>query len=123
MALVSWTVGLCHGDKVPLLLPVQGGHVDTSGDAVPGQVTHLRQRTLDTVINVIQHAGAKLHGHGHAGGDYLGAGAKAGGLFIDLDGGLIAGHIKDLAYQPLRTHADNVGDVGVRQALGHDKRP
>ena len=38
------------------------------------------------------------------------------------DGSRVAGHIKDLAYQVLRANAHNVGDVGVRKALGHHKR-
>ena len=119
---IDLVAGLCHGDEVPLLLPVQGRNIDASGDAVAGLGTHLGQGALDAVIDVIQHAGAKLHGHGHAGGDDLSAGAKAGGLFVDLDGSLVAGHIKDLADQPLRANTHNVGYVGVCQALGHDKR-
>ena len=114
--------GLCHGDKLPFLAAVQGRHVGASRDAVAAHGAHLGQRALNTVIDIVQHAGSKLDGHGHTGGLDRGAGAQAGGFLVDLDGGGVAGHIQDLADQALRAHAHNVGDVGVCQALGHDKR-
>ena len=114
--------GLGDGHEVPLLRPVQGGHVGAAGDGIAGQGAHLGQGALDAVIDVVQHAGSEFDGHGHPGGDDLGAGSEAGGLLIDLDGGAVACHIQDLADQALRAHAHHVGDVGVCQTLGHDKR-
>ena len=113
---------LGHGHEVPLLFPVQGLDVGAAGDAVAGEGAHLGQGALDAVIDIVQHTGSKLHGHGHTGGFHHGAGSQARGLLVDLDGSLVAGHIQDLADQALRAHAHHVGDVGVRQTLGHDKR-
>ncbi len=77
--------GLCHGHEVPQLFTVERGHVGAAGDGVAGKVAHLGQRALDTVVDVFQHTGPKLDGHGHAGGFDRGAGAEAGGLFINLN--------------------------------------
>ena len=114
--------GLGDGDELPLLCAVEGRHIRAAGDAVAGEGAHLGQRALDAVIDIVQHAGSEFDGHGHTGGHDLGAGSESGGLLVDLDGRGVAGHVQDLADQALRAHAHNVGDVGVRQALGHDKR-
>ena len=114
--------GLHNGVKVPDALAVERGHLDAAGDVGAGQVADLGQRALDTVIDILQHAGAKLHGQRHTGGLDLRAGAKARGLLIDLDGRAVAGHIQDLADQALLADTHNVGDVGIGKAIGHDQR-
>ena len=114
---------LGSGDKVPLLLPVQRRDLDAAGDAGAAALGHDRlQRTLDTVVDVLQQAGTKLHGQGRAGGDDLSAGAEAGGLFVDLDGGGVAGHGQDLADEPLLTDADHVGHIGIGHTGGDHQR-
>ena len=55
-------------------------------------------------------------------GDHLGTGAEAGGLFIDLNGSLIAGHIQDLSDQTLGAHTDHVRHIGIFQTLCNDQR-
>ena len=76
---------LCDGDEVPLLLAVERGNVGAAGDGVAGEGAHLGQGTLDAVIDIVEHTGAKLNGHRHTGSFNDGAGAKAGGLFINLN--------------------------------------
>ena len=109
-------------DEVPLLLAVQSRDVGAAGDGVARQGAHLGQGPLNAVVDVVEHAGSEFHGHGHAGGHNGGAGAEAGGLFIYLDGSSVAGHIQDLTDQAAVAHAHNVGYVGVRETLRHDKR-
>ena len=114
--------GLHNGIKVPDALAVERGHLDAAGDVGAGQVANLGQRALDTVIDILQHAGAKLHGQRHTGSLDFRAGAKARGLLVDLDGRAVAGHIQDLADQALLTDTHNVGDVGIGKAVRHDQR-
>ena len=114
--------GSDHGIKVPLLLPVQGRNLHTAGDVGAYLLHDLLQRTLDTVVDALDHAGAQLHAHGGAGGDHLGTGAQARGLLVNLDGGGVALHGQDLTDQPLRAHANHVGHIGVRQARGNHQR-
>ena len=76
---------LCDGDEVPLLLAVERGNVGAAGDGVAGEGAHLGQGALDAVIDIVEHTGAKLNGHRHTGSFNDGAGAKAGGLFINLN--------------------------------------
>ena len=114
--------GLRHGDKVPLLFAVEGRHVRAARDGVAGEAAHLGQRALDAVVDIVEHTGSKLDGHGHAGCLDHGTRTEPGGLLIDLNTRLVAGHVKDLAYQALRADTHNVGDVRVCQTLGNDKR-
>ena len=111
-----------YGDEVPFLRAVQGGHVDAPGNGLACQGADLRQGALDTVVNALQQAGAKLYAEGSAGGDDLGAGTEPRGLLIDLDGSLVACHGQDLALQALFTNLDHVGHPGVGQAFGHHQR-
>ena len=111
------------GGEVPLLLMVQGGDFHAPGDAGAHLLHDLLQRALDAVVDALDHARAKLHAHGRAGGDHLRAGSKARSLLIDLDGGGIALHRQDLADQALGAYTDHVGHIGVRQARGHYQRP
>ena len=76
---------LCDGDEVPLLLAVERGNVGAAGDGVAGDGAHLGQGALDSVIDIVEHTRAKLNGHWHTGSFNDGAGAKAGGLFINLN--------------------------------------
>ena len=110
------------GGELPLLLLVQGGDFHATGDAGAHLLHDLLQGALDAVIDTLDHAGAQLHAHGGAGGLHHGAGAQAGGLLIDLDGGGVALHGQNLADQPLGAHTDHVGHIGVRQARGHNQR-
>ena len=116
------SAGLHNGVKVPDALAVERGHLDTAGDVGAGQVADLGQRALDTVIDILQHAGAKLHRQRHTGSLDFRAGAKARGLLVDLDGRAVAGHIQDLADQALLTDTHNVGNVGIGKAVRHDQR-
>ena len=110
------------GVKLPFLLAVQRRDLDAAGDGGARHVADLGQRALDAVIDVLQHAGSQLHGQGHSRRLDLGAGAEAGGLLIDLDGGAVARHVQDLADQALLADTHNVGDVGVGQTVRHDQR-
>ena len=114
--------GLRHSDKIPLLITVQRRDVRTAGDAVAGQGAQLGQRALDSVVDIVQHAGSEFDGHRHSGGNNIGSGTKAGGFFINLDGSLVPCHIQDLTDQAAGTDAHHVRDVGIRQAFRHDKR-
>ena len=76
---------LCDGDEVPLLLAVERGNVGAAGDGVAGEGAHLGQGALDAVIDIVEHTRAKLNGHRHTGSFNDGAGAKAGGFFINLN--------------------------------------
>ena len=107
---------------MPDALTVERGHLDAAGNVGAGQVADLGQRALDTVIDILQHTGAKLHGQRHTGGLDFRAGAKARGLLVDLDGRAVAGHIQDLADQALLTDTHNVGNVGIGKAVRHDQR-
>ena len=77
---------------------------------------------LDTVIDILQHTGAKLHGQRHTGRLDFRAGTETGGLLVDLDGRAVTGHIQDLADQALLADTHNVGNVGIGKAVGHDQR-
>ncbi len=77
--------GIGDGHKIPLFLAVERGDIDAAADAVAGLGAHLGQGALDTVIDIVQHTRSKLNGHGHTGGFHNGAGAKAGGLLVDLN--------------------------------------
>ena len=108
--------------KVPLLLPVQGGDLHAPGDIGSGLLPDLLQGTLDTVVNVFNNAGAQLHAHGRTGGLHHCAGAKAGSLLIDLDGGRVTLHGEDLADQALGSYTDHVRHIGIGQAGGYHQR-
>ena len=110
------------GDEVPLLFPVQRRDLYAAGDGLAAEFADLGQRTLDAVIDALQHARAKLHGKGHAGRRDLGAGAEAARFFIDLNGGGAARHIQDLTDQLLFADADDVRHIGVFHPLGNDQR-
>ena len=56
---------LHHGLEIPLLLPVQGGHLHTSGEVISLHRLHDDlQRALDAVVDVLDQAGAQFHGQG-----------------------------------------------------------
>ena len=114
---------LCGGNEVPLLASVERGNVGAAADCRAGHLAYLGQGALDTVIDILQHAGPELNGHGHARCLDHRAGAEAGGLLINLNGCLISAHVKYLAYKSLGAHAHNVGHVRVAQALRNHKRP
>ena len=114
---------LGHRVELPLLLVVHGGDLHAAGDAGTHLLHDLLQRTLDAVINALDHAGAKLHAHRRAGGLHLGAGAQTRGLLIDLDVGGVTLHGQDLTDQALGADTDHVGHIGVRQARSHHQRP
>ena len=122
VAAADLVAGLCHRDKVPQLIGVQGGHFHAAGQVGAGLFHDLLQRTLDAVVDILDQTGAKLHAQGSAGGFHRGAGSQAGGLLIDLDGGPAAGHGQDLADQALVAHAHHIGHIGVLQTLGDDQR-
>ncbi len=113
---------LSHGGPLPLLVAGQRGHLDAAGDVGAHPLDDLLQRALDAVVDVLDQAGTQLHAQRRAGGHHVGAGAQAGGLLIDLDGGALAGHIQDLADQTLGTYADDVGHIGVGHAVRHHQR-
>ena len=115
--------GLDGRGERPLLLPVQGGHLHAPGESVASaDLPDDLQRALDPVVNILDQAGAQLHGQGRAGGDHLSAGPQSGGLLIDLDGGGVPSHIQDLADQALLAHTDHVGHVGLLHPCGHHQR-
>ncbi len=115
--------GLGHGGEVPLLLPVQGGHLHATGQVVVPRLPHdALQGALDAVVDVLNDAGAQLHAHGRAGGLHHRAGAQAGGLLVHLDGRRIAVHVQNLADQALLAHPHHVGHVGVLQPRRHHQR-
>ena len=114
---------LGHRVELPLLLVVHGGDLHAAGDAGTHLLHDLLQRTLDSVINALDHAGAKLHAHRRAGGLHLGAGAQTRGLLIDLDVGGVTLHGQDLTDQALGADTDHVGHIGVRQTRSHHQRP
>ena len=122
VAALDGVARLGHGGEVPFLLPVQGGNLDTAGDVGARPLHDLLQGALDAVVNILNEARPQLHRQRGAGGHHLGAGAQAGGLLVDLDGGGIAAHVQDLADELLLTHADHVGHVGVLHAGGHHQR-
>ena len=109
-------------DEVPDLLAVERRNAHAAGDRLAGEIADLRQGTLDAVIDIFEHAGPELHAQRHTGRHDLGAGAKAGGLFVDLNGGAASGHIQYLADQVLFADTDNVRYVGVLQTVGHHQR-
>ena len=114
---------LHHGGELPLLLPVQGGHLHAPGQVVAS--AHLPddlQGALNAVVDIFDEAGTQLHGQGGAGGDHLRPGAQAGGLLIHLDGGRVPGHVQDLADKALLPHPDHVGHVGLLHPRGHHQR-
>ena len=114
---------LGHRVELPLLLVVHGGDLHAAGDAGAHLLHDFLQRTLDAVINALDHAGAKLHAHRRAGGLHHGAGAKAGGLLIDLNIGGVALHGQNFADQALGADTDHIGHIGVRQSGSHHQRP
>ena len=118
-----FVTGLCNRDELPELFSVQCGNIDASGNAVTRETTHFGKRALDSVIDVIEHAGPEFHRHRHPGCQNFCTGSEARSLFIYLNGGTVSGHIQDLADQMLGTDTHNVGDVGICQSLRYDKRP
>ena len=113
---------LCGCNEVPLLLVVNGGDLNAAGDGVAAALHDFFQGALNAVINIFNHAGSQLDAQGEAGGFHRNAGAKAGGFLVDLNGGCIAAHLDDLTDQTLRTYADYVIHIGVRQTLGNHQR-
>ena len=99
--------------KLPELIPVKGRHLDAPGDAGAGDGPDRLQRALNAVINRFNHAGAQFHGKGCAGGLHHVPGADAGGFFINLNGGLVAAHLQDLADQLLGANPYHIGHVGI----------
>ena len=110
------------GDELPLLLTVQCRNVGASGDGGACYRSDLRQRTLDTVVNILKHTGSELDGHRHTGRLDDGAGSETRSLLIDLDRRTVAVHVEDLADEPLRADSYDVGDVCVRKSPGDHKR-
>ena len=122
VARVHMLAGLRDGVELPFLLAVEGRDLHAARDGLARQRAYLGQGTLDAVVDVLQHAGAKLHGERQPGRHDLRAGAEARGLLIDLYRRRIARHIKYFAYEPLAAHSDDVRHVRVGQSLGYDQR-
>ncbi len=68
---------LYDGNKFPFLFSVQCRDADTSCDGISCRLLDLRKRSLDTVIDILQHAGSQFHRQGKPCGDHLCAGAEA----------------------------------------------
>ena len=109
--------------ELPLLLVIHGGNLHAAGDAGAHLFHDLLQRALDAVVNALDHAGAKLHAHGCAGGFHLSAGAKAGGLLIDLNVGGVPFMVRISPIRRWGADTDHVGHIGVRQTRSHHQRP
>ena len=122
VAALHLVAGLGGGLEVPVLLAVQGRDLDAAGNGGAGDLHDALQGPLDAVVDIFDQAGAQLHRQGGAGGFYRRAGAQAGGLLIDLDGGGVPVHGEDLADEALLAHADHVGHVGVRKSRGDHQR-
>ena len=107
----------------PFFLTGEGGDFDAAGQVVGvGLLNDFLQRALDAVVNIFDDAGAELDAQRRAGSFHLSAGAQAGGLLIDLNGGPVAGHRKDFTDQPLIAHADGVLHIRIAHAVGDDQR-
>ena len=113
---------LGYGVEMPDALAVERGHLHAAGDALARQIPNLRQRALNSVVYVLKHTGAELDGKGQPRSLDNGAGSKARGLLVDLDGRAVAGHIQYFAYEPLFAHADDVRHVGVGKSICDDQR-
>lgn len=108
--------------ELPLLLAVQGGHLDASCDGGAGDLHDLLQGTLNAVVNIFQQAGAQFHGQGCAGGNNFRAGADAGGFLVDLNCGGIAVHRQNFTDQMLFAYSDHVCHIGVLHTGGNHQR-
>ena len=106
----------------PLLFMVKPGHINASGNIRSGHLTDNIQRALDTVIDVGNKTRSELAGQRLAGGVDLVARTDAGGLFIYLNGGVVASYFNDFADQLILADADDVGNVRFSHTGRHDKR-
>ena len=119
-AAVDGVADLERGLEVPLLGVVEAGREDTAEDEVAHLVLEDLQGALDAVVDGGEEAGAELDGEGGAGLDDGLAGLDARGLFVDLDDGLVARDLDDLAHELLVAHEDDVVHAGLDARGGHD---
>ena len=113
---------LCNGSELPLLFTVKCRNINASADGGADTLSDLGQGPLDAVIDVLQHTRSELNGHGHARAFDDCARADAGGLLVNLDGGLVAGHIQDFSDKSLGADTDDIGYIGISQTLCDHKR-
>ena len=116
--------GMGGGGKLPFSFTVQRGNLHTAGQVIAAHFLHNGiQRALNSIVNVFYQSGAKLHRKRRAGGHHLGAGAEAGGLLVDLNGGGTAVHGQDLTDEALLTDTNHIRHIGFLQAGGNHQRP
>ena len=113
--------GLFCGFKFPFFLSVQRMYFNASVDVCTACFIQFFQRTLDTVIDRRNQAGAQLYAHRHTNGNNFLTGAKAGSFFINLNGSSVSVHFNDFTNQMLFGYTNHVKHVGVSHTLSNDQ--
>ena len=108
---------LGNGSELPLLFTVKRRDINTSADGGAYALSDFGQWSLNTVIDIFQHTRSELNGHRHTGAFNYRSGTDTRGLLINLNGGHVSGHIQDFSDKSLGADTDDIGYVGVSQAL------
>src|SRR5699024_8290417 len=109
--------GLYGHMDVPFFLCVQGIDADTSGDVVAGLPRDLRQRTLDTVENIVQDSRTQNYRERVSGGFDDSARFQSGRFLKDLDGRRIFGKTDDFADKTFFANINHFGHLESGVAL------
>ena len=110
-------------DKMPDLVAGKGRNFDAALQLVAAGHSHNAvQRSLDSVINAADQAGAELDTHRYARGFHRGAGGKARGFLINLNRSLIIVNLNDFTDQPTLADTDNVKHVRIAHSRRYNKR-
>ena len=112
----------CDRHKIPQLRSVEGRDLGTSCYRFACNSSDLRERPLDSVIDIIQHARPEFDRHRHSCSLYFRARSESGCFFVDLNGCAVSRHIKDLADKSLAADTHNVRYVSVCKAFSDNQR-
>jgi len=107
----------------PVLVPGQGGDVDSLGDVdVAGGLEDVLEGTLDTVENGSHNSGAELHGKRLALTEDGVSDGQTGGILVDLDGGGVALELDDLSDELGVSDTDKLVHRCSAHAVSDDQR-
>ena len=112
---------LHRGHKLPLLLVREARGRDAALDEVAHFVNEHLERSLDPVIDTGQQPGPELDSERQAGILHRFTGPDAGGIFVDLDDGILTLDLDDLPHQFLMADLHHIIHVRVETDGSYDR--